>query len=101
MKSWRLFLVLFALIWWVFLCNVQAQEKYPNRDIQLVVPYGPGGTNDITARLYSKELGQALKVRVVGVNRPGGGGIQGALYVARAKKDGRSEEHTSELQSPK
>lgn len=68
--------------------NAQAQGKYPNQPIQLVVPFTPGGTNDLAARMYTEKLAQTLKVPVIVVNRGAGGGIQGTLFVARAKKDG-------------
>jgi tripartite-type tricarboxylate transporter receptor subunit TctC len=88
MRGWRILSLFFGLTLLAFLGQPKAQEKYPNRMIELVVPYGPGGTNDITARIYSEKLAQALKVPVTVVNRPGGGGIQGVLYVTRAKRNG-------------
>jgi len=63
-------------------------DKYPNRPIELVVPMAPGGSNDTSARIYSDDLSKTLKVPVIVVNRPGGTGIFGASYVAKAKKDG-------------
>ncbi len=66
----------------------QAQEKYPNRIIELVAPTRPGGSSDIHARVYSEELAQILKVPVTVVNRDGGSGAIGTNYVAKAKKDG-------------
>lgn len=66
----------------------QAQGKYPSRPIELVVPMAPGGSADITARLYSEDLGKELKAPVNIVNRAGGAGIQGTTFAARAKKDG-------------
>ncbi len=71
-----------------FLGGAQAQEKYPNRPIELVVPFGPGGVADVVARIYSEELARVLKVPIIVVNRAGGSGIQGTMYVIRAKKDG-------------
>ncbi len=53
-----------------------------------MVGYGPGGINDVVARIYTEALTKALKSQVTLVNRPGGGGIQGAFYVSRARKDG-------------
>jgi len=88
MKRGRWYGLVCGLTLLSFLVGAQAQEKYPNRTIELVVPYGPGGTNDIVARIYSEKLAQTLKVPVNVVNRAGGGGIQGTFYVARAKKDG-------------
>lgn len=64
------------------------QDKYPSQPIGLVVPYGPGGSADVLARLYGEDLSKALKVPVTVVNRAGGTGINGTASVARAKKDG-------------
>jgi tripartite-type tricarboxylate transporter receptor subunit TctC len=66
----------------------QTQDKYPSRAIELVVPWGPGGTTTVAARIYSEDLTKVLKVPVNVVNRPGGGGVQGTTYVAKAAKDG-------------
>ncbi len=71
-----------------FLSHLQAQEKYPKRPVELVVPYTPGGQSDIMARIYTTKLGQVLKVPIILVNRGGAGGLQGVSYTVRAKKDG-------------
>lgn len=68
--------------------TVQAQEKYPSRNVTLVVPYPPGGSNDVFARELAKRLSQAWKQTVIVDNRPGAGGSIGAAYVSRAKPDG-------------
>lgn len=72
----------------VFSTGVEAQDKYPTRPIELVVPFNPGGSADVAARCYSDELSKALNVAVNVVNRAGGTGVQGATYVANSKKDG-------------
>jgi tripartite-type tricarboxylate transporter receptor subunit TctC len=71
-----------------FLFEVQAQDKYPTRTIELVVPFGTGGSADVAARCYSDTLSKLLKVPVTVVNRAGGTGIQGTTYVVKSKKDG-------------
>jgi tripartite-type tricarboxylate transporter receptor subunit TctC len=68
--------------------GVFGQDKYPSRPIELVVAFGPGGSVDVSARMYGEELSKALKVPVTVVNRAGGTGIQGTSYVARSRKDG-------------
>jgi len=70
------------------LSQAQAQGKYPNRPVTLVVPTAPGGSTDFTARLISDALSRALGQPVVVDNRPGGSGNIGNLQVARAKADG-------------
>lgn len=71
----------------------QNQAKYPERPIQLVVPFGPGGTTDIMARLLQDELAKALgsnqsPASIIVVNTAGAGGLIGMANVARAKPDG-------------
>src|SRR4029079_1863572 len=65
-----------------------AQSDYPNRPIQLVVPYGPGGVADVGMRLMAEKLSIRLKQNVVVENRPGAGGIVAAKAVATAAPDG-------------
>ncbi|MES2187467.1 MAG: tripartite tricarboxylate transporter substrate binding protein [Pseudomonadota bacterium] len=65
-----------------------AQGSYPNHPITLVVPYPPGGSNDVFARAVGKRLGDALGQPVVIDNRPGAGGSLGASMVAKAPADG-------------
>jgi tripartite-type tricarboxylate transporter receptor subunit TctC len=68
----------------------QNAAKYPERAVQMIVPFGPGGTTDIMARLLQDELGKALgsNASVVIVNTAGAGGLIGIQNTARAKPDG-------------
>jgi tripartite-type tricarboxylate transporter receptor subunit TctC len=65
-----------------------AQSDYPNRPIQLVVPYGPGGVADVGMRIMAEKLSIRLKQNVVIENRPGAGGIVAAKAVATGAPDG-------------
>ncbi|MGE5522403.1 MAG: Bug family tripartite tricarboxylate transporter substrate binding protein [Rhodospirillaceae bacterium] len=65
-----------------------AQQPYPVRPIRIVVPYPPGGGNDIIARLISEDLGKRLGQQMIIDNRPGGSTVIGAEIVARAQPDG-------------
>ncbi|GAB3478337.1 hypothetical protein GCM10011496_16460 [Polaromonas eurypsychrophila] len=65
-------------------------QAYPNKVIKLQVPFAPGGTTDIVARVISEPLGKALGQTVVVENKAGGGGVVGALDTARATPDGYS-----------
>jgi tripartite-type tricarboxylate transporter receptor subunit TctC len=63
-------------------------EDWPAKPIRMIVPYPPGGANDITARIYGQHLSDALGQSVVIENRAGAGGEIGADLAAKAPADG-------------
>jgi len=65
-------------------------QNYPNKVIKLQVPFAPGGTTDIVARVISDPMGKALGQVVVVENKAGGGGVVGANETAKATPDGYS-----------
>ena len=65
----------------------QAQD-FPNRNIRLIVPFPPGGPNDIIARVVGKRMEEILKQTIVVDNRAGQGGVLGTDLVAKAAPDG-------------
>ena len=65
-------------------------QAYPNRTVKLQVPFAPGGTTDIVARVISEPLGKALGQSVIVENKAGGGGVVGANETAKASPDGYS-----------
>ncbi len=69
--------------------GAQAQG-YPNKVIKLQVPFAPGGTTDIVARVIGEPLGRALGQSIIIENKAGGGGIIGANETAKAAPDGYS-----------
>ena len=65
-------------------------QAYPSKPVKLQVPFAPGGTTDIVARVMSEPLGRILGQSVIIENKAGGGGVVGALETSRAAPDGYS-----------
>jgi len=65
-----------------------AAQRYPEKAVRFIVPYGVGGNADLVARIISPRLGEALGTQIVVDNRPGAGGNLGAEAAARAAPDG-------------
>ncbi len=82
----KLLLAVFVML--VGVVNAQAQDDYPSRPVQIIVPFPPGGVAELNARAASEVLGRILKQPFVLVNRPGAGGATGNALVANAKPDG-------------
>ena len=63
-------------------------QKFPERPVRLVVPFAPGGVNDIIGRRYAQEITRVLGQNVIVENKAGASGAIGSQDVARAKPDG-------------
>ena len=61
---------------------------WPSKPIKLVVPYAPGGTTDVVARMVAEYLGQKLGQNIIVDNKPGKGAMVGTALVAKAAPDG-------------
>lgn len=66
----------------------QAENSYPNRSIQFITPYPPGGIADNSFRVIQPFLARKLGANLVDINKPGAGGLLAADYVRHAKPDG-------------
>jgi tripartite-type tricarboxylate transporter receptor subunit TctC len=82
---WCLLLALAAL---AATSPAAAQSDWPSRPIRLIVPFTPGSSSDIVARIVAQKLGERLKQQVFVENRVGASGNLGSEAVARAEPDG-------------
>jgi tripartite-type tricarboxylate transporter receptor subunit TctC len=65
-----------------------AQDAYPNRQITMIVPFAPGGTSDVIARIVAEQMSQILGQRIVPENVAGAGGSTALARLSRAQPDG-------------
>jgi len=70
------------------LAQAQAQGAYPAKQVRLIVPFAPGGTTDIIARVVAEKVNQTLGQQMLVENKAGGGGSVGANEIAKASPDG-------------
>lgn len=68
----------------------RAQAAWPSQPIKMVVPFTPGGSTDVLARVIAQRIEPQLKQPIVVENRPGAGGVPAAAQVARAEPDGHT-----------
>jgi len=68
--------------------GVSAAQSYPSRPVRLIIPFPPGGSNDVVGRAIGQQLGERLGQSVVIDNRGGAGGIIGTDQAAKSPPDG-------------
>lgn len=90
MPQRRVLLSLISMASMAVLSGTALAQAYPSKAVKLQVPFAPGGTTDIIARVISEPLGKALGQSVVVENRAGGGGVVGANETAKSAPDGYS-----------
>ena len=65
-----------------------AQSDYPNRPVRLIIPFPPGGSNDVVGRVIAQHLGESLGKQVIVDNRAGAGGVIGTELASKTAPDG-------------
>ena len=88
MKRSRLSLYLLAALALAASPLAALAQAYPNKPVRLVVPFAPGGTTDIVARVIAEKINLALGQPMIVENKAGGGGSVGANDTAKATPDG-------------
>jgi tripartite-type tricarboxylate transporter receptor subunit TctC len=88
MPSRRNFLAAAAALIVVSTATAGLAQSYPSKPVRVVVPYPPGGSTDIVARVIGEQLSQSMGQRFVADNRPGAGGNIGMQLAAGAEPDG-------------
>lgn len=76
------------LLMFFLLFNVSVASDYPNRQIEMVIPFDAGSGTDITARILGELVEEYLGVKITFNNRPGGAGATGYTYIKNSKPDG-------------
>ena len=65
-----------------------AADDYPNRPVRIIIPFAPGGINDVAARVVATYLSQRLGKQFVAENKTGAGGVVGTELAANSPPDG-------------
>jgi tripartite-type tricarboxylate transporter receptor subunit TctC len=70
------------------LTTAAAAQQYPTKPIRLIIPFPPGGSNDVVGRLIASQLSERLGKQIIVDNRSGAGGVIGTELASQAPKDG-------------
>ena len=85
-----LFALLLGALWMALPAPASSAQTYPSRPIRFIVPFPPGGGNDIVGRIVAQKLSESLGVSVVVDNRGGAGGTIGTDITSKAPSDGHT-----------
>ena len=84
-----IFLCALSFIWFTPLASA-ITPTFPSKPIRIIVPFGPGGVADLSARIVAQQMTQILGQNVIIDNKPGAGGIVAAEIVAKSEPDGHT-----------
>lgn len=87
-KAASIFVAVLVVVGWGMLTCNTALAAYPDRSIEIIVPFGVGGGSDTAARAVAEGLKPLLKVSLVITNMPGGGATKGMLYASQQPAEG-------------
>lgn len=90
MARWKLVLGLIALCGLAVAPTVGFAQKYPEKPVRLIVPFGPGGLADVSMRIVAEQLSKRMGQQFVVENRPGAGGIAAANEALKGPADGHT-----------
>jgi tripartite-type tricarboxylate transporter receptor subunit TctC len=88
MRSFELAAVSGAMLAACLVTTAADAQSYPNKPVRIVVPFAPGGPNDILARVIGQKLTETWGQQVIAENRPGGGTVIGTDIVVKSPPDG-------------
>jgi tripartite-type tricarboxylate transporter receptor subunit TctC len=80
--------LLLALAGVLLPATISAADSYPTKPVRLIIPFPPGGSNDIVGRLIATKLTERLGKQVIVDNRGGAGGVLGSEQAAKSEPDG-------------
>lgn len=90
-KRFSLLVISFTVVLWGMNAGASvswAAEKYPDRPVNMIVGFSPGGASDLGSKIIADKVSEFLGQPLVATYKPGGGGTLSASYVAKAKPDG-------------
>lgn len=88
MKTWRLYLCTFAMCLTALTAAPAGAQAFPNKPLRIIVPFAAGANSDVIIRMIAQRVTDGGGPTVIIDNRPGGGGVIGAMAAKQAQPDG-------------